>query len=86
MFFGEDQEQGLIGEQMVEDAAEKCRVSRAGPNRLEVEAGQVEKALQPFWIGGDKTQCLQGDNFRFFGVFGGRLACHAWQLTILEPR
>ena len=86
MFRGEDQEQGLIGEQMVKDATEERRVASSNANRLEVEAGQVKEALQPLWIGGDKTQCVQGDNFGFFGVFGGRLACHTWQLTILEPR
>ena len=35
MFLGEDQEQCLVGKQMVENAAEKSGVGGAGPNRLE---------------------------------------------------
>ena len=70
MFRGEDQEQGLIGEQMVKDATEERRVASSNANRLEVEAGQVDKALQALRIGGDKAQRVQGDDLGFFGVFG----------------
>lgn len=64
----ESLEIGLVGQEVVENRAEKARIGRDSPDLSGLDPGQRQKPVEAGCVGGDPSERRNGD---VFGV-GGR--------------
>lgn len=65
--FGKVEDARIIAQNEIEDAAERGRIARCGPEVARIHAAFPEKTVQKVFVAGEIGKGHEGDGFRLFG-------------------